>query len=965
MANRSYLANLARLFYERKGKSLYQYRFFFQSKRAGSFFKFYLENESDKSRGALILPETTTLYNFLERSLNMPEADPNRDLLLIYHLYCCFRREYPCSVLDFEGFYDIGKQLLADFNDIDTHLEDAGTIFTNMDYLGKATVDPRTYLSEEQIDALQKFVKVDLKESFDKGYAEFWLKMPRIYNSFKELLRSIGLAYNGMLLRDVLEHLEKGELDILNDGKINVFIGFNALSLSERKLLKFFKDNGEALFYWDYDNDLLKKSFTEKARLENECFPEPTGELAYERELNDCHRPKLEIISIPSKVAQSVYIGSEIIPKLQIDFNNPNTAIILPDESQLVSLLNHIDLPVDMINVTMGFPIKELPIIGKLLHIINFQSKVNNRKGVWRSDELKEICSFNFVSTDFSLGELLNKSEGKQLFYTNKALRDYIGHQYTDIQEVLYLNENLNPIQNSIQLIKSVLDRDEIEASEHSALIMIESLLTAQSDSFQNLVTEYGEVNQLISKKILFDLVYTTISRARIPFEGEPLKGLQIMGVLEARSIDFDTVIVMDAGEGLLPKSTRKYGLIPQGLRYGYGLPTYQWQDDIRAYNFFRLLSRSENIYTLYDSRKGTKSSGEPSRYLRLLTEIYQTDAIFRDASFDLIPIDHSVEDFSIDLNGVLAEYRSSVTKKGSNKELSPSRILQYMVCPRQFYYQTVLGLSEEDEFEELLDNKEEGTIIHGALDTLYKEFKGKLVEDHDLNKITNGDIEEAVYRVYCRLYPNDINEGAGYNQVLLNLITKIVTRVIQKDLNDNVPFFYVGGEVPLHVTYTYDASTGSTVNLKGFIDRVDIKDGCLRLFDYKTGSDDFLISIEDSFNRDSTKISRAAIQLFTYASMVLNSSEEWAKNFTEDTLEVLLFKVRSREHDIFVNRYEKETKNIARYSVIKNLFEKELCGVLKAIVETDMSFAPNPKKGGCNYCAARKLCSSAEIIDF
>ncbi len=961
MVHNSFLRDLAELFYHQRGEDLYRYRFFFQNKRAGSFFKHYLKQQTT---GKLLwLPETTTLYTFLERTSNMLQDDPNKDLLIIFHLYRCFHDAYPQTDHDFESFYDVGRQLLADFNDIDMHLGNAGEIFRNMDELDKLTINPKEYLNSQQIDALQRFVKVDLDKSFDRGYAEFWSKMPWIYHRLKQVLREEGLAYNGMLIRDILERLESHEIDICCDGKVNVFVGLNALSLSEQKLLKYFSEHSETLFYWDYDNDLLKKRYTDKARSENVRFPEPVGELAYNRNKEEKYRPKLEIISIPSKVAQSTYIKQEILPKVEVNTFDPNVAIVLPDESQLITLLAHLNLPKESINVTMGFPIKELPIVSKLLHVLKLQKIVCLRKGTWRRDELLELLSLHFVSTQFSIQDLLARYKRQKIFFTSSELKQQINADYPEILCLLLTPNNCDVFDNTLQLFSYAMHQNNLEETDLVALQMLTDLLNEQRASFTKFISNHSDASELVGNSLLFDLISTTIIHAKIPFEGEPLKGLQIMGLLEARSIDFETVIVLDTGEGLLPSTSKKYGLIPQGLRREYNLPTYQWQDDIRAYNFFHLLSRSTHLYALYDSRKNDRSSGESSRYLKLLTNVYNTPATYHEASFELMPFAPHSEDVTIDIEKRVAHYRDQITDPNSAVALSPSRILQYIMCPRRFYYETILGLREDEEVSEILDKKEEGTLIHQVLDRLYNDFEGKEVTQEMLRKVSDEDIKRAVLLSFGESI--DSEDGrVSYNAILLEAVESIIREVINMDIRENAPFYYIGGEVPVKATYDFSDAIGP-INLKGYIDRIDKKDGIIRLFDYKTGGDDFVFNLVDSFSPEKDKIGKAALQLFIYALIMLKGGYDKISSIESSKITTMLVKVRSREQGFFIDKSNKVSIPITSYSVIQERFEELLRETLISIVKTDEQFQPNPQKGGCDYCAAKKLCSSAVLKDF
>lgn len=971
MGHTSYLRGLAHLFYQKEAKQLYRYRFFFPNKRSGNFFLHYLRQASGKE--ALLLPEVTTLGTFLRRAIYLPEESVNNELLLLYHLYNCYKIEYQESEYSFETFYDIGKQLLADFNDIDNHLADPKSIFDNMDHLDQLTVAPKEFLTQDQIDALSKFA-LDFNKHLDSGYSQFWKQMPNIYARFKDNLRNEGLTYNGMLMRDIVEKLQKGEIELFKEPKVNVFIGLNALSKCEQSILRYFREHSDTLFYWDYDSYLLQQKFTQKSREESRSFPEPTGELAFERDKASHHQPQLHIISIPSKLGQANYISQKIIPQLQskelIDLHDPNTAIILPDESQLTNLLSNLQGVIPgkaplKLNITMGFPIKYLPAIAKLLHLLNLQRLAyirgkDNKAAVWRREELIDLLGLELDHSDFQREELLHSHNAQQLYFTEQELSQKISKEWhPDLRLLFYLDkaEVGDLLHNTLALLAHLQEKFDEDDSVKMSLTVVDQLLREIQSTLDNFVAQHHTAAQELTLPILHDLIHTTISRARIPFAGEPLEGVQIMGLLEARSIDFQNIIVLDAGEGLLPAKSRKYGLIPQNIRAANGLPTYQWQDDIRAYNFFHMINRSERLYALYDSRKTERASGEPSRYLTLLTHIYGLEAKRYHAYFPLTPI--ATAELRLNQQKI-QEYRAQLTDKSLHTTfgLSPSALINYLTCPRKFYYQNILKLREPDEPTDLLEKNDLGTITHKALELLYQPF----VKDQEL---TQGKLEEiceekviiqALQTAYNQLYQTNDTQFNGYFEMYKSLMLQDIQNTIQLDIDNNLGFKYIGGEQQISTSYTYGAPEES-INLRGIIDRIDRdKEGKLRLVDYKTGHDQPTFSLANSFDPQSNKIDRAPIQLLTYCVMYLEAHP----NCSAQNIAPLLFKVRKGQQEYL---YSSDSKTeINRFSTVEEEFKASLNNALLMIAKEDTEFLPNNQKNSCDYCAGRALCSHAKL---
>lgn len=961
--SQSYLKGLAELFYRTKGGELCKYRFFFQNKRAGTFFNHYLLQEAKgKDKLPLLLPETTTLYSYLRRYSNLPEEDINNNLLVIFHLFQIFKKHYPKESEDkgvyrFEQFYDLGKQLLADFNDIDLHLAPTDQIFKNMDELGDLTVNPTQYLSEDQIEALSHFVKIikegEKKKPFDKEYSGFWSKVGLVYSELKHRLKQERLSYTGMLMREIAE----GE-NVLGDDKTNVFVGLNGLPMSEQKILKLFPKG--SLFYWDYDSDLLQKSFTEKSREMQIKFPEPSDQLRYERVL-DSEDTDFRFISIPSRVGQSIYIDQEIIRNIdwksgenRAKLEDPQIAIILPDEGQLIPLLSNLSLHPEQLNITMGFPIKELPLSNKILRLLSLQKRAYNRNNRWQRDELKEMMSLGLSPDEVDVNQLFDKSQGYKLYFDGEEIVSMLGADNTSIKLLLML-EGGTLLENTLRLFDQIPTLGDIEKD---VLELLKETLSQQIKSLDKFVQGDKERNEIYEFPTQYDLIVTTIKRARLPFEGEPLRGIQIMGMLEARSIDFETVIVMDAGEGFLPSQSRRLGLLPQSLRAGFGLPTYQWQDNIRAYNFFRLISRAKEVHAIYDSRKSDRTSGEPSRYLTLLTHIYNRKATHIEASLPLNPMDSDSLNFALDREKIHA-YQEQLRPEGK-KRLSPSSLIKFITCPRQFYFENILGLRQEDEVSEMLLRKDLGTFIHNSIQQLYKDFEGKIIDSAMLESIPRNNIAEVVKNNFCDALGLDPNNIEGYINAYIKTAEEIVLKQIEMD-KENSPFEYIGGEVSIHSQLEY--APGDFISLGGILDRIDKSDDMVRIIDYKTGGDKFDGDILKSFDENNKHTFKVLLQLLTYCYMVLHPAKgkEIIENMAPEHLLPLMMKPWEQKQDLFINDH----KNLTNYQEVQSIFEDKLRETVARLMDSNCPFQTNNKKANCSFCGGANICSDANIDDF
>lgn len=415
-----YLKSLAQKFVQQdelRGE-LYRYRFFFQNKRAGKFFIHYIK-ELLPEDALQILPEVTTLPSFLRERLHIVEEDVNHQLFLIFHLHNIYNEWYlekgqheEVHLKDLNSFYQFGQQILIDFNDLDLQLADHRIVFGNFQDLKDLEVDPKEYLSDSQLNALKQFVKTkDSEKVFEKRFTTFYQDLAQIYERYKHRLREENLAYNGMMLRDTIDKIKSGELDLFIDGKINVFVALNALTKAEQELLKMFKTSGTSYFYWDYDSPLFNnEKLAGSFKKDNQsAFPEPAENhpLYFDREVIGGF-PEIEVIAIPSKIGQATYIGNELnnlasTSEGRRQLREMKVAVVLANERLLTPLLSNLDASCfedegigNLANVTMGYPIRELPLVGILIRLLQLQKIKRKRDDkYWRGDEICEVLSNN------------------------------------------------------------------------------------------------------------------------------------------------------------------------------------------------------------------------------------------------------------------------------------------------------------------------------------------------------------------------------------------------------------------------------------------------------------------------------------------------------------------------------------------------------------------------------------------
>lgn len=1044
------------LTYHRPGATpLHQYRFIFHNQRAGVFLCHYLEQSAGDT--PLILPECTTMNNLLRQRLHiMGGEDPNDELLIIHKIYLAYLHAMGLTAEErsFEDFYDLGQALLRDFDDIDKHLIKVSSFLVNLRNHKQLTEELSTFLSRRQWSAVSKLIydkdadwseieaetateekETKKSEEMKKRFLDFWIKLPRIYRRAKSLMKKEGLAYEGMMLREAVRQIKKGQLSLTDDGMITVFVGLNAQTPAMYKILDHFRDSKKAIFYWDYFTDPILKSpglAGSFVRYNTTNYPAPT-EGAYHIDFEDpdqAHELHTALISTASAVAQTGAIRKLIERSKQedgwdkikksltgtdestslFDPDEPlKTAIVLPDENLLLPLLSNMPKGIDKINVTMGYPIKGIPVAAMLSLLLKYWSNYYTRGQRYRLTEVCEILLLTALSKFFSdkkmvearrqlMDQLIDekryfigtddlqalieknfpgKSRTKDILLTIFCKADTLCQSTTDLvryPEGVALTKQVDDLLELL-VTESATTEEEEDPEQGMIKYIRRYLIRPQLISQRTYHKRHAESSpNPFSFPVVVDLLRTTISQARIPFSGMPLGGVQVMGLLETRGLDFDTVIIPDAAEGILPTATRLDTTIPFSLRTAYDLPTTDLQEQTRAYNFFRLMSRAKRVVFLYDSRTGDSSVGEPSRYVQLLRDVYHVPMYEAEASFPLTRAEAS-GDF-IEDKTLVSRYRASVSAKTPTqkvKRLSASRMKDFHTCPRRFYYTAIEGLKDDENLSGVLDKRDSGTLFHTAMQLLYKESEGKKdgLSLNSLTEILNSDaiIDNAVDKSAMELHLE--TKKSDYNDNQLEMTRKLVRRMVEADLERvqaGGDITYVGGEIEIETTY-------EGANFKLIIDRIDVQGDTVNIIDYKTGRDKTECDLSkwptgsDNLGeclKQAKEINGAVIQLLYYCDVILTSGE--LNRFLSDknlNIRPMILKPGAPDiNDGIITLKLPKGKDpnpavISDYRTNVDSSVKEyLREAVRLVISPDFTFdVDSGSSDGCKYCPASMLC--------
>ena len=939
---KSFLRQIAEQYYTAYGKEISDFCFVFPNKRAGLFFKKELAAVMN-GKTPIFAPSMLSINNLLLNYSDIKEAE---HVTLLFQLYTVYKRVTQ-SDDTFDNFYAFGEMLLSDFNEVDTYLIDAHQIFTYISDL-KEIDNQFSYFSAEQIEIIKRFwghFLSDDEKPFKLYYLKMWQSLEEVYLQFKAALEARKIGYSGMIFRRLAERMKRGD-DLPSGYKKMIFVGFNALNPIEKTVMSYFKKREAADFYFDYQSPLLKQNddfVKQYIKTNQSAFP---SQFTLEEEGRAEHH--IEVVAVPSKIGQ-VKETYRILDKLFTEKNDEDaylrTAVVLPDEQLLMPLLYSIPPQVDTVNVTMGFPLSQTPIAGFIQKVVDMQKAVRRSKqtetiyykpvlALLRQPYVQmaageEATNLKAEIEDKNLfqvpTELLHKGEFLTLLFSNCTTADGAIDYFSELAHLL---ENVIPPENK-------LDRE---------------FLFYYKKSVNLLRLNLEEMPMDLQVETVYKLLRQLVGSVRIPFEGEPLAGLQVMGMLETRLLDFDTVIIPSFNDDMLPRKQRNNSLIPYGIRKVFGLPTYEDSDAVFSYNFYRLLHRAKTVYLIYDSRNNKVKNSEISRFYYQLKYLYQVPMKERTVAFEIesrkkVPL-------SVPKQGEVQEKLLQYLNPNSNKMLSASSINDYINCPLKFYFGRVLGLSEQDEMSEMMEANTFGSIFHEVMQDIYKPYKNEIITKVLLSEIIKNDykIESCLMSAFAKHYfkrANEKIEMTGYSLLMARIIKKYVLKTLHFD-KQRAPFTFLEGEQ--NILTQISLPNGQKVNVKVIIDRVDEKDGLVHIIDYKTGKVTKGLTFDDMAElfTASPQRPKEIMQTFLY-SMIY--TQQYKKEICPN---VYSFKQLKDLPDISFS-YQKE--EILKYSTVAEEYERLLKSCLEKLFDKSVPFTQTEDVENCKYCPFIKIC--------
>jgi Inactivated superfamily I helicase len=696
--------------------------FVFPNRRSLKFFQKYLGIEYGLIYNKpLFSPKLITINDLYTNLSGLKNSDSVKQLYILYKEYIALK--YPNNKKQgeekepFDDFVHWGDIIIKDFNDIDKYLVNANQLFTNIKDLKELDND-FSFLTPTQLEAVKSFWTNFLKGGKFSEKKEFfisiWELMYSLYSNFKEKLRSIGEGYEGQIYRDVAENISKYEFP-----KTLVFIGFNAPNKCERALMSYLKKIGKGDFYWDFYGELLTQKENSASELISEYVKEYPSKYKLEDSTVSPAEQNFEVFAAPSGVAQAFVVEKileKLYPMAQISNNQSfSTAVILPDEKFLMPVLNSVPQKFESINVTMGYPIAATAFISFMSLLQNLQNDVRQRGGVesFYHKSVIELLSHEYFK---KLSAEESEKIKNEIIATNSI---YISSESELLKsDSLILNLVFRIVKGSDEIADYQLNI--LEELDHKLDIWDREFIYQYYLRIQSLKA----LNIPMESKTYFKLVNQLTMGITIPFKGEPLAGLQIMGTLETRCLDFENVIIISANEGKFPASNVAQSLIPYNLRIGFQLPTYELQDGIAAYHFYRSICRAKNIFMVYDTRSEDLNNGEVSRYVKQLKYHFNIPIKEQSISSQITLVQD--QELCIQKDEEVMHMLISRFTGDGKYNLSASAINNYIACPLKFYFENIEKLPDEEEVVESVESNTFGTIFHSVMENIYKQYEGQ-----------------------------------------------------------------------------------------------------------------------------------------------------------------------------------------------------------------------------------------------
>ena len=973
---KAFLEEVAEDLIARMGDDLRHTAIIFNNKRPAAYLQHHIAGILKKPFWS---PAFYTVQEFFGLSSDLKIADPFTQFFTLFQVYNDLLSAEGQRPMEPARFYPIARIILGDFTQIDNDLVDALKLFQELEDI--AEIDFQfDYLSEEQQEFLKGFWKSYSEGKHKKQQEQFirmWRRMPEIYGKFHSALQAKGYITMGQVYRKLAEG--KNVTNFTEPFKKVVFVGFNALTLAEAKVFKRLQEQGSALFYFDTDAyymddktqeaGLFLRKNLEQTGLENALGASPVLIRSAVKTV-DVYRTQGQ--SAQAKILHSA-LQSEY-PALGGSEQRGKVALILADESLLLPVLQTIPTqyfdgqknhPLNL-NVTMGYPLSASAIFGLADLWLSVQAQMN--EGLKDSVHFKEVEAFlshpltgiNEKKRHDVQQKLIEEQLAEVPVNRLTAQKGILGLFFRKVEEPGAATQAFHAV------LKFILDKQ----------LELKSLKQTEADLFVATLKELNRLHDTLAEHLaasaargssaageqydkkkelsfVLSLMQKAVQGIAVPLSGEPLEGIQVMGLLESRNLDFEHIYILGANEGILPQTSISTSFIPDSIRRAHGLPVLENQDAISAYMFYRLLQRSEKISLVYNGQTDESNTGEPSRFLRQLE--YESGYTFRYfeqqqtiATESRIPVQVQKDKQVMFL---LSRYLNG------KKRLSATALTAYVNCPLQFFYKYVAGIEEPEEVVENVEANVIGSMLHWMMETFYRNLSKA---DPMITKDRIADYRSTLpllsQKAFAKIVFDDANHAVNHNgmqKVVLAIVQEYANIILDND-EQHAPFKILALEEKDQIDFKFPVNgVEKCITLHGIIDRIDEKDGVIRIVDYKTGADDLRFSsLEDVFDTNGKKQNKALIQTLFYTHVYEQAN-------ARQRVEPNIYSIRSMRSDgpLFMEGRGKLKLHGERLEEIKVQFLEQMRRKLSELFDENIPFTPTTNDSSFAYSPYTTLC--------
>lgn len=1008
------------------GEDLSDYCFVFPNKRSGTFF--LRELSRCASPHPMLSPCVLNVADFMQRISGREVASRIELLFRLFSVYRDFKHGISSSfsdddLLEFDRFAPWGEIVLADFNEIDQNDADAEALLRNV-------VDLRdiqaSFLSDDQIDAIERFLGYrpsaadaegfwkSVLPSADAGedkqdmsviknkFLELWTILPELYEALRRNLEADGLATTGGVFRMAKDFVLGHGAEALPWRRV-VFVGFNLLSGSESKLFSELAstqcDDGRAYaeFFWDATGPVLSgeagshNMAATTLRRYRKLFPTPDWAAVY---MESCAKPDMPanvtVAASPSNAAQVKVAAMKIREWIETigpeKLADAKAAVIVPDENLLLPLMHSLPAELKDVNLTMGFSMRYTSIASFIYLLRRMQSRPRGtlRAPAFFHEDVRLFMSHPLVQVVIGTGAA-NRINGLVTRTHRRVVSlDWMvseaGANGATLRDMLRPLERNTPVEETVGYLNDVLSilNDAMARSEdpHTVNPKMERMLIQHYRQALGRLAGWAYDHDIsMHPAVVFHLTDRLLAGETINFEGMPLRGLQVMGLLETRALDFDHVMVLSMNDKVMPRRSASRTFIPAALRRAYGLPGLDKGEELYSYYFYRLISRADDVHLIYDARTGEgMRSGGKSRFLMQLEMLYDKGNVHESSYyFDSEPVPAAPQPVQKTPRVMEKLFRYTLPEGGRN--LSASALMNYCRCQVLFYYKNVAGIKDEVKASDYIDALTQGDIVHQTLQNIYMPYKlrGKYLDSRvmlDKERLTQilddratmgREITRAVNKLHFKLPPEQYDTPLeGSVAITAEYLLDAVRNVVAHD-RDIAPIELIGTEITGDTRWK--VGHAPEVNMHYAFDRVDVVDGRMRIVDYKTGQVDLKApeGLDAVMNGENTK-GHYLIQLFTYARLLRQQAPPADRELTAEA-ELLVYDVNQKPADIEV-RPDIAGQIIDSATQVEEQFGEAAERLLEEMFDPETPFRPTADEETCRTCSLSHLCGRSSAHD-